>query len=297
MALYFSTVMNNIFHNVSDIRGRDIRLINVPQAAQAAVQPYLNASAEDLAAIQEMEAQASKPSQSLPPKLHIRPIPSAPPLESDCGFRVSSQATVQPYLNASAEDLAAIQEMEAQAALVRARKVLITSQATLGRAQKMSASIHATLDRSQATLERFWAIPASSQMVTATAPHQAYLANTSTKMQNTHLCRPEPARVSGDSEEKIREFRLAYLANHQPHQQMHLIRIEVGEASIAYTKAQSRHTELRQELRELKMAETKLPPSVKAQWALLCREKEREVNVAAQEENHQQQLLNKIRGL
>ena len=274
---------------------------NFAMATRPIVSVAQDASAEDLAAIEKMEAHAAQnAAQNAAQDASAEDLAEIEKMEA--------HAAAMAAQDASAEDLAAIEKMEtqamihvaskhdasqrplpsAQATLDRARALLISSQVTLDCARAIPASTQATLDRAQATLDRAQAIPAYCQMVPVAEYHSGPLR------------RPEPARVSADSEEKIRELRLVYLANHRPQQQfqpMRVMRFEVGEASIAYTKAESRHTELRQELRELKMVETKLPPSVKAQWTLLCREKEREVNAAAQEENYQHQLLNKIRGL
>jgi len=254
--------------NISDIRGTDIRKFNQPKAARPAISSASDASPEDLAAIQALQEREAR--------------------------AAAAQAEV-------AETLAAIQaihEMEHRHAIQKQSMSRIIAPAASHEdfIAILPQQLHIRPIPSASPLGRVWAIPASSQMVAAAAPH------TSTKMQNTHLRLPESARVSSDSEEKIRELQLLHLANHQshqpkPHQQLRLMQIKVGEASIAYTKAQSRHTELRQELREKERKVNAAAQEENHKLRRELREKEREVNAAAQEENHKLQLLNKIRGL
>jgi hypothetical protein len=176
MALCFSTVMNNIFYNVSDIRGRDIRLINVPRAAQAAVQPYLNASAEDLAAIQEMESQAA----------------------------VAAVAC----LNASAEDLAAIQEMEARAAAAEA----VAAAKDLAAIQEMEARAAAAEAVAAAKdLAAIQEMEAIRQLPPSRPAFAVVFDDLEQKYSPEPICRPEPARVSAESEERIRQLRVELL--------------------------------------------------------------------------------------
>jgi len=278
--------------NISDIRGTDIRKFNQPKAARPAISSASDASPEDLAAIQalqEREARAAAAQAEVAENLA-----AIQALQEREARAAAAQAEV-------AETLAAIQaihEMEHRHAIQKQSMSRIIAPAASHEdfIAILPQQLHIRPIPSASPLGRVWAIPASSQMVAAAAPH------TSTKMQNTHLRLPESARVSSDSEEKIRELQLLHLANHQshqpkPHQQLRLMQIKVGEASIAYTKAQSRHTELRQELREKERKVNAAAQEENHKLRRELREKEREVNAAAQEENHKLQLLNKIRGL
>ena len=201
MTLYFSALMNNRFNNVSAIRGTPICFLDVPtRASTTSYQIGPNASAKDLAAIQEMETRLAMQEQA-----------------------------------ASAKDLAAIQEMETRLAIQK---------------HAVAHPIHIRV-----------ATPGAFEFRVATPAASG--------LSSVHFAQPhvQPARVR---------------------------HIDASEAAIAWGRAQTRHTQLRQQLREL--LECHPIPSPRVAWQEQYRAKFRECEHAAHEEVRLAQLLQQARG-
>jgi len=207
MILCFSALMNNRFNNISAIRGTPIYSFAVPtRVSTTSHQIGPNASAQDLAAIKEMETRLAMQEQA-----------------------------------ASAQDLAAIEEMETRLAMQK---------------HAMAHPIHLRVA--------------------------------------TRVECPMQVRVAtlAASEERIRELRSVYFA--QPRVQPARVRhIDASEAAIAWGQAQTRHTQLRLQLRAMNVPPQ--TPLLRAVWEEQYRAKFRECEEAAREEIRLDLLLQQAR--
>jgi hypothetical protein len=188
--------------------------------------------------------------------------------------------------NASTQDLAAIQEMETR----------LTMQ-DLAAIQEMETRIAIQKHAVAHPIHLRVATPGAFEFRVATRvehPMQVRVATpAASELSSVHFAQPHVRFAVPDaSEERIRELRSVHFAQPrvQPARARH---IDASEAALAWGQAQTRHTQLRLQLRAMNVPPQ--TPLLRAVWEEQYRAKFRECEEAAREEIRLDLLLQQAR--